>query len=52
MSSSSKKEKKSFGGNATAFIRKRKEKWRPSLNGTEDATDGVSKQEQVRQFIS
>lgn len=27
---------------ATNFIRKRKEKWRPSLNGSEDLNEGRS----------
>jgi len=33
--------KKGKLGNATAFIRKKKEKWRPSLNGSEDIHEGT-----------
>ncbi|XP_066936680.1 septin-7-like isoform X5 [Clytia hemisphaerica] len=36
------KMKKGKLGNATAFIRKKKEKWRPSLNGSEDIHEGSS----------
>lgn len=40
------KKGKSFG-NATAFIRKKKEKWRPSLNGSEDVNEGSNMRPEV-----